>query len=274
MCISNSKADFSATKGYIGEAQTKEHGLVHVLGYQNSVKNKVDGPNAMILHFPAKELMGKNNVIDLGDKGKGYLKDLCEKFEEKSRGLTKGVYTNFAKVEIFETGIYTVVISNKPSLINEALKEIPENKRPDINPELMLWYEKNYPGYSVAVCCFDAKEAKAEQLFWWYKPINEDELFFPAVDCHSGGLPQFNETVATDHMLTCAVLDFNPSAANVIKVKDLNDIYLDEKNREFFSDKVMGNKHRVFNAVNGDFVIKKEDVRTGKPHFRRQQGIK
>jgi hypothetical protein len=269
MCVSNSPASFNKTKGYIGEAKTKEHGLVHVLGYQNKVKNETNKPNAMILHFPAKESMGKNNVIDLGEKGKGLLNHMCYFYEERSKSGMKGIVSNSAKIEMFDTGIYTVIISNKPSLINEALKDVSENKRPEINLQLMQWYEDNYPGYSIAVCCFNTSEqTNADPLFWWYKPMNESELFFPAIDCHTGRVPDLTAKVDVDHVLTCSVSEFAPEATDLNKLN--KSYFVNEANQEFFPEKFNGaNFETMFGQINGDFVIKKDDVKKGLSNFNR-----
>lgn len=36
------------------------HGLVHVLGYQNTTVNLADGPNAMLLHLPTRQLTARH----------------------------------------------------------------------------------------------------------------------------------------------------------------------------------------------------------------------
>lgn len=264
MCVSNNKAQFTGTKGYVGEAQTPG-GLVHVLGYQNKAQNKVTGPNAMILHFPAKEAMTSANVINL--ENKTFLKEMCLLVEtEISRG--KGIQSNSHKVEIFESGAYTVVLSNKPTLINEALKSVPKEKRPDINPELMAWYEAAYPGYSVAVCCFSSdKETDAEQMFWWYKPMNEAELFFPAIDAHDGGVPNLAEKVLIDHTITCSIIELSSEARNIQDITHMHEKLGD--NKKFFNDKLLGQSFRSQYVSNGDFVIAKEDLRKGNLNFKR-----
>ncbi|MEU8712227.1 hypothetical protein [Streptomyces sp. NPDC048663] len=47
---------FSGTIVYCGRQHHPEHGLIHVLGYQNSAANLADGPNAMLLHLPTRQL--------------------------------------------------------------------------------------------------------------------------------------------------------------------------------------------------------------------------
>lgn len=223
----------------------------------------------MILHFPAREAMGKENVIDLGEKGKGVLDIMCNPFKQHhSRGL-KGLVSNSVKLEIFNTGIYTVVMSNKPSLISQALQLVPENKRPAISPQLIQWYEDNYPGYSVAVCCFDNQEAQgAQPLFWWYKPMNPQELFFPAVDCHSGQIPDLTKKVEVDHLLACAVKGID-SSANGARVFDKASL-IEEPFQEYFPERIVGADYTFSPPLNnGDFIISKTDVLTGKMKFKR-----
>lgn len=56
MCISTGEAAFSGTILYCGRRHDRVHGLVHVLGYQNTAVNLTDGPNAMLLHLPTRQL--------------------------------------------------------------------------------------------------------------------------------------------------------------------------------------------------------------------------
>ncbi|MER7582566.1 hypothetical protein ABTY56_21490, partial [Kitasatospora sp. NPDC097691] len=56
MCISTSEAAFSGTIVYCGRQHHPLHGLIHVLGYQNTAVNLAGGPNAMLLHLPTSRL--------------------------------------------------------------------------------------------------------------------------------------------------------------------------------------------------------------------------
>ncbi len=56
MCISTGEAAFSGTIVYCGRQHHPVHGLIHVLGYQNTAVNLADGPNAMLLHLPTTQL--------------------------------------------------------------------------------------------------------------------------------------------------------------------------------------------------------------------------
>jgi len=51
MCVSMDQAEFSGTILYAGRLRHPVHGLIHVLGYQNTVVNLAEGPNAMLLHL-------------------------------------------------------------------------------------------------------------------------------------------------------------------------------------------------------------------------------
>ncbi|MET7455228.1 hypothetical protein ABZT03_25700 [Streptomyces sp. NPDC005574] len=56
MCISTGEAALSGTIVYCGRQHHSVHGLVHVLGYQNTAVNLADGANAMLLHLPTRQL--------------------------------------------------------------------------------------------------------------------------------------------------------------------------------------------------------------------------
>jgi len=270
MCCSSYAAKFTGTIGYIGETQHPNHGLVHVLGYQNKAKSLVTAPNAMILHFNAAEPMGPENVIDLGDRGgKRILNDWKKRmfpergYKMSSRGLSKG-FTN--SVKVFDTGIYTVVMSAKPSLIGEALQQVPEHKRPTINPELLSWYETTYPGWTIAVCCFqNIEEIEADPLFWWYKPAFENRFHFPAIDSHDGTPPKFHHetgrewTVWSDHVILMGSDRFEEGGSAERLKEDYRDIF-PEASRAFFPNRLLAMRYDR-RLPNGDFMIQVDDVR-------------
>lgn len=251
MCVSSSVAKFEGTIGYMGEAEAPQ-GLVHVIGYQNSAANLSSGPNSMILHFPSKNAMDESNVIDVGEKGKSLLNDWVEMYAPKPRGITKSVVSN--KVEIFNTGIYTVAISNKPSQISSALESVPENKRPNIEPELLKWYEDSFPGWSVAVCCFDNNDMKkSEPLFWWYHPIHKERIHFPAIDSHDGSVPDLNKEVRTDHFI---VYGSTKGKERTIRLKETwkEDYNLPEESKVYFPDEISA-KYFGSKCPNQDFFL-------------------
>jgi hypothetical protein len=169
------------------------------------------------------------------------------------------------------------------------MDRIPENKRPQINPELLAWYEKTYPGWSLALCCFDNKDKKkAEPLFWWYKPIDPKNLFFPAVDSHDGNPPDLTKKVPADHIILLGSDLFEPTPEKKDKNIDPYSFYsllgehypprpiplwagyknaLPEASWQFLPTKIMGH---TFNRPlfahfggmpNGDFTIPVSELR-------------
>jgi hypothetical protein len=66
MCVSMDVAEFSGTTVYAGRQHHPAHGLIHVLGYQNTHLNLAAGPNAMLLHLPALS-MRPDNFVSVGD---------------------------------------------------------------------------------------------------------------------------------------------------------------------------------------------------------------
>jgi hypothetical protein len=160
----------------------------------------------MILHIPSAEVMTRKNVIESDDAGQ-FLTSVIEasKPQTRTRGLKGGVLMAGAAsapdVEVFETGIYTVVLSQKPSLILQALRDrVPERRRPKVSVSLMRWYQQHFPGWSFALCCFDNSVVrKSKPLVWWYKPKYPQFLFAPGVDAHDGNPPDLDAKVACDH---------------------------------------------------------------------------
>src|SRR5687768_13750503 len=145
MCVCLGPARLSNTILYVGES-TREGKLVHVLGYQNTAQNLAfaatsvpsgtPAGNAMILPFPAAAPMGKDNVLDTSGC-KGILKDIAEAVKPRSKGMRSLGDEDFgvcfaSPVEVFDTGIYTVVLARDPRDIPAALARVPAEKRPDL----------------------------------------------------------------------------------------------------------------------------------------------
>jgi hypothetical protein len=59
-----------------------------------------------------------------------------------------------------------------------------------------------YPDWTFALCCFNNRHAaRATPMLWWYEPMDPDSLFTPAVDCHTGAVPDLKADVVVDHTL-------------------------------------------------------------------------
>jgi hypothetical protein len=175
--------------------------IIHVLGYQNKAKS--DGPNRMILPFPAAAVMGRDNTLDTRSMSsvlKDYRRAAAHFFTRRSdsRGMSRGMDSD---VDVFDSGSYTVVLVNKGGFneIQSALETVPKNKRPWISRELYDFLATRYPAWPLALCCWDGA-IEPEPLLWWYEPRNTGELFFPGMDAHDGGPPKQGR-VMRDHVL-------------------------------------------------------------------------
>lgn len=203
MCVSMYPARLTGTVLYFGDAIHPKHGYVHVLGYQNQVQNQFSGPNAMILHFPTSRPMTPENVVDTEPFSK-FMDDMVSALRPPvprggllAKSATRGADT---MVHSFEHGIYHIVMSADASQIPKALQTVPEEKRPRVNQKLFDWYAREFPQRTLALCCFNNTEArKATPMLWYYSPIDNSTFFAPAVDSHTGDVPDFNEMVYVDH---------------------------------------------------------------------------
>ncbi len=170
-----------------------------------SAKVEESTGNAMILPFPcAAATMSKDNVLDTKNCP-DILKDIAKAVKPPPRQMVGFAAQSYrplaAAVQIFEAaGIYTVVLAQDARDIPAALNQVPKEKRPKLNPELFKAYAKWYPGWTVALCCFNNEELKeALPLLWWYEPMNPEKLFLPALDCHTGNVPKLDSQVIVDH---------------------------------------------------------------------------
>lgn len=195
MCITFREAELSNTKLYAGEARRGDT-YVHVIAYQNKVATK--GPNAMILPLPAAVMPGPENVVDT--RGfKRFLDDIHRATERRTKD--RSVLLDLGpspRAQVFDVGSYTVVLAASPLAVPQALANVPANKRPAVNTLVLGAFEELYPGWPLAVCCWDGS-FEAEPLLWWYEPRNPDQLFAPALDAHDGQPPRTDAEVRVDH---------------------------------------------------------------------------
>ena len=215
MCVTMGPARLSRTALYVGEVSADGSKPVHAVGYQNKVQNLPgpDGPtgNAMILPFPAVPgTMSQANVIPTEDCPH-ILDDMVATVREYDAALHRiatwgcrslGGLPRESKVEVFESGIYTVILAQDARAIAPALDRVSAAKRPLLNPSFFDAYARWYPDWAIALCCFNNSEAaQATPMLWWYEPAHPEELFAPTLDCHTGAVPDLGASVRLDHTL-------------------------------------------------------------------------
>ncbi len=203
MCVTFKPAALSRTVVYAGES-THKGKYVHVLGYQNHARNRAGGPNAMILPIPSAAMMGPENVVDISKTKRilrNYEKALEPQYKSSSSDTRSRGFSKSLSIQVFETGIYTVVMAANASAaeIEKALNLVPTNKRPALNPELLGAYSAWYPGWTIAVCCFMQTHDEPDPLVWWYEPMNHQRFFVPTLDSHTGEVPDVLSDVELDH---------------------------------------------------------------------------
>ncbi|MFD6493006.1 hypothetical protein [Streptomyces sp. NPDC060188] len=259
MCVSTGEADFSGTTLYGGRLRHPEHGLIHVLGYQNIVTNLATGPNAMVLHLPTYR-MSPRNFLSAGSAS-----DLLQCMVDAVKPVGAGppadamdwMGGNAApEVQIFEHDVYTVLLAHTPAALPAALAQVPEHKRPALGEELWQFYERRYPGQALAVCCFDNEQAaQAKPLLMWYPPIDPDVLTLPALDCHTGDVPEPGAEVAVDHWVLFGTDEAAEDWGS--RVDYGHDV--PEDLRPFLPRRVMG-EYFGGTLPNGDFAITHTDL--------------
>jgi hypothetical protein len=193
MCITFGAAELSNTKLYAGEARRGDR-YVHVVAYQNKVAT--EGPNAMVLPLPAAVMPGPENVVDTRGFQR-FLDDIHDATGEVCRGM-EAELTASLEAQVFDVGSYTVVLAASPLAVPGALAGVPANKRPAVNDRVLGAFDDLYPGWPLAVCCWDGS-FEAEPLLWWYEPRMPDQLFAPSLDAHDGQPPRADAMVQVDH---------------------------------------------------------------------------
>lgn len=254
MCITSARAHLSNTIVYAGEA-LRDGILVHVLGYQNKAENLFGGPNAMILPIPARAPMGPENMIDTRAAPR-ILKDMEAAIHLDSLTLSRGFgderRTRSKSVQVFDQGSYTVVLADRPTDVMAALSQVTIERRPSIGGDLLASFERFYPEWPLAVCCFNGRVAP-EPLLWWYEPKDPGHLWAPALDAHDGAPPVPGMLVDVDHTVVFgSSLQAVPGAAEVRYTEPPSSI---EPLKSLLPGRVTGKQLHKMRLPNGDFSI-------------------
>lgn len=257
-------AEFSGTTLYVGRRLHPDHGLIHVLGYQNSAANLADGPNAMLLHLPALP-MDRRNFVSVG-RSEEVLSRMVDAL--KPVAVTApvamdwmGALSRSPRVQVFEHDVYTVLLAEDATLIPAALAQVPYRKRPRLEPALMEFYATYYPDHTVAVCCFDNAQAKrAKPLLLWYEPQDPDLLVAPALDGHTGGPPDLDTAVPADHWVIFGTDEAPDGWGEPVDYPATVGPDL----RTYLPDAVTG-AHFTGPLPNGDFAFTHADLLSGDP---------
>ena len=269
MCVAAALAHFSETILYHGRCRHPDHGDVHVLGYQNVAANHASGPNAMLLHLPGMGMTQDNFVDTSGSPD--ILRDMTAALTPPlSRGVGAAPGAPAAAgappVQVFEHDVYTVVLATNATLIPEALSQVPEHRRVAANRPLFDFYARMYPDYAVALCCFDNRDAaRSDPLLLWYSPLHPDRFELPAIDCHTGGIPEIGGPVHVDHWVIFGTdEEIAPQDGNW---RTARMTWSEEVRRSpagpFLPAAITGRAHAGI-YPNGDFMISQADLTAGR----------
>lgn len=225
---------------------------------------KVSG-NAMILPIPLAS--GANIITDAHLlntlKFKRILSDQSEAVAEReyTRGGAKGVtFGGRGAAVIVKFGPYEVVLAQSPLAAFDVLHMVSDEKRPQLDEALLAAYELWYPGWSMALACFNNSEmAQAAPIAIVGPARHSDYLFLPAVHGHGGGVPDLTEMVADDHTFVAGSC-LSPSGAG-------NDVFYTDDIEPAIAaqlpSRVVGGESRG-TVTQGDLVVKLADVYSGR----------
>ncbi len=239
---------------------------ITVIGYQNSVANKILGPNCMMLVVKSAEWMGKENMIDFSEHP-DVLKQMSQTFfpPKLSKNISRDTdwrtmligSAQRPHVETFEyTKDYTVVTANAPDLIPDALLNVREERRPELNQTMIDFLQEKYAGWHVILFCFEGgrlRKFDAKPVFFWYYPDKSEAQWirFPALDAHNGKAPILGEPVWTHHHLFTSWPEMKGGVEMAYN-------YLPDKLRAFLPQRFVGSEPSG-NFPNGDFGIYKDE---------------
>lgn len=224
--------------------------------------------NAMILPIP--DDVASIEVIDT-TTCPSFLKDIRSALTPRTRGGLLGADSvrrgsKSIEVRIINFDVYTIVIAKNAGAMRKALASdaVPADRRPALNADMIKAYTKWYPGWAIAVCCFnnaDAKEAKP--LLFSYEPskqANPDDFFVPTLDAHDGKVPNLTARVDVDHTVFIATKDMASNRATTVYYRDSG---VAPGIAELLPKAVMGKVLRG-DMINGDIIFRRSDLAAGK----------
>jgi hypothetical protein len=270
MCLTLEPARLSDTVLYA--AETRVNGkLAHVIGYQNRAENLAPGPNAMILPIPACAPLGPEHMLDM-TQAASVLTDYVHALWPPSRGAPQSFGGSLDLDEpaiVFDKGSYTVVLATDARSIPAALSRVPVPKRPAVNQAIFDAYAAWYPGWHVALCCFERALEVVEPLLFWYEPLDPTRLFAPALDGHDGKVPRPGAPVEVDHRLVFGSVTQPEGRAVLFTDFMVLDPHgpgarseLPEHLRPFLATRVTGDFFAHRKMRNGDFSIPVSELAT------------
>ncbi len=262
MCCTFFESKLSDTILYAAESELDGR-RVHVMAYQNRAKNLAKGPNAMLLPIPAAKPLTPDNMLDTRPF-KGILRDYVTAYEAakpkpRSFGFERELlYTGGVQAQVFDRGSFTVVLAQDARLIPAALARVPEARRPQPNRAIFSTYAKFYPGWHMAMCCYDGA-IEAEPMVFWYESLFPEKLFAPALDAHDGNPPDLARIVSRDHHVFFAA----KQAKRGIPLEDSRNLSsVPARYRALFVDHFAGIEIQGAPHTNGDFWIDVRDLNT------------
>jgi hypothetical protein len=267
MCVSTAPARLSRTIVYAGVAQ-RAGKRVHVMGYQNQAENLDAGPNCMILHIPSAAPMTPENMVDTSA-----CPWVLSRLARAARGPAPAAagYAPRSRsaapvVHVFQKGIYTVVLANHWELAHQALTRVPAHQRPAVSAELLAFYGKHFPGWHLALCCFENHEAvTSDPLLWWFEPLFPDRLMAPGIDAHTGQPPSLRSHVQRDHELVFGMSQGSPQGSLMpVHPHQFGVPPLPPAVRELMPSLAFLVTRRE-QARNGDFLLDVADLERGAP---------
>jgi len=248
MCITSASARLSNTKILSMELNSGRH----ILSYSNKVENISGRPNSMILAVPGKL---KEKWFHDTSKYPDFLKDIEKKaaitFDESlgnmSLSMKRGARSKgFSR---FNLGMYDVMITDDiDNIYGEGNDLFKVEARPEISEELLKFFRTQYKGWSFVICVFSGRESMDSQpITFEYEPFDNNWLYFPTMDCHTGEAPSLKKSVKMEHSL---MYEYTGLANRIV-----NDMKFTQKVPQKFLRRNYVSTKWGDNMVNGDMYL-------------------
>ncbi len=190
------------------------------------------------------------------------LTDIRTVVQPVSRGvLRKGIPfgtkgTDQVRIEQFD--IYTLVTASRASLIPDAVKAVPSNKRPPLNQAIFEKLEEWYDCPFVVACFDNAQAGESKPIAYAFEPRYPGQFLIYTLDGHDGTVPNLDETVTLDHAIFAG--SYRSSKGRPVNYRDTIPAAL----KKYVPTHVVGDAFPVgTKLINGDILVHVDDVIEG-----------
>lgn len=184
---------------YIGEAEHRVHGKIHVFGISFEISCNDSGNNFLVIPIPGTKLLLNDQIIEVGNStfSTCILEPVIGKDENKLEQLDCSVALLSGTDQLKQKFSQFSEIDSFSSLIGEF-----------------------YPEYQFLTCQYSHFSGYRKfSVFTWYKPAKPDELFLPTL-IGTASMIDFNKDIHIEYWALMSALKMSQGLKTINKISN------------------------------------------------------